>query len=194
MFLKGRCCALVAAATFAAGAASAATVTTYCPGTSLTTDREFTVTTVAPGATCLAAGVGNISGNPATDPLMSILGASYQLIDKTDSGSSILLASGIKALSGAWSFTLPGAPVGYGWGNLVLAFKSGEGQLDPDWAAFLLPSGVTSGSWSIASGRQSLSHANLYGQLVPSAVPLPAAGLLLIAGLGAMGVARRRKA
>ena len=188
--------AAVATVLFSVETASAATVTTLCPGTAATTDREFSVTTVAPGATCIASGVGNISGNPGganPDPLFGILGAGYQLIDKSDSGPSILSVTGTGTLSGNWSFLLPAAPAGMMWANLVLAFKSGVAQLNPDWAAFGLAPGVTSGTWSIASGQQSLSHANLYGQLVPSAVPLPAAGFLLVGGLGAMGVLRRRR-
>lgn len=175
--------------------AGAATVTTLCPGTTATTDREFTLTT-NPGSTCIAWGAGNISGNPGganPDPLFAILGAGYQLIDKTGAGGPILNFSGVGGLSGTWSFLLPAAPVGYVWTNLVLALKSGVAQLNPDWAAFGLASGVTSGSWSIANGRQSLSHANLYGQLAPSAVPLPAAGLVLAGALGAIGAIRRRK-
>lgn len=188
--------ATVATVLFGVETAGAVTVTTLCPGTAATTDREFSVTTVAPGATCIASGTGNISGtsggaNP--DPLFAILGAGYQLIDKSDSGPSILSVTGTGALSGNWSFLLPVAPAGMMWTNLVLAFKSGVAQLNPDWAAFGLAPGVTSGTWSIANGSQSLSHANLYGQLVPSVVPLPAAGVLLAGGLGAMGALRRRR-
>jgi hypothetical protein len=191
--------ALIAVGTFAAPTL-AATVTTLCPGTAATTDREFTVTTVAPGATCFASGVGNISGNPNganPDPLFALMstafGPGHQLIDKSDSGPSILNVSGVGGLSGSWSFALPSAPAGYIWTNLVLAFKSGVAQLNPDWAAFVLPSGVTSGSWSIASGQQSLSHANLYGQMVVAPVPVPAAGLMLAGALGAAAMVRRRR-
>ncbi len=177
-----------------AGAAGAATVTTFCPGTVATNDREFTVTTVAPGATCIAYGSGNISGNSAganPDPLFGILGASYQLIGKSDSTPSIVSVTGVGALTGTWALFLPAAPTGMMWTNLVLALKSGVAQLNPDWAAFGLPNGVTSGTWSIANGRQSLSHANLYGELAP--IPVPAAGLLLLGGLGALAAMRRRR-
>ncbi len=191
------------AAGLAAGAASAATVTTLCPGTPVTTDREFTLTTVAPGATCFAFGPGNISGNPNganPDPLYALMSAAFGpghvLIDK-DSGlggvNGLLTSSGNGGRSGTWSFTLPAAPTGFVWTNVLLALKSGVAQLNPDWAAFVLPQGVTSGAWAIASGRQSLSNINLYGQLAAAQVPVPAAGLLLIGGLGALGAVRRRK-
>lgn len=186
------------------GAAQAATVTTLCPGTAATTDREFTLTTVAPGATCFASGIGNISGNPNganPDPLFGLLstafGPGHVLIDKDDGAggaNGILTSTGNGGLSGTWSFVLPAAPKGYVWTNIVLALKSGTAKLNPDWAAFVLPKGVTSGTWAIASGQQSLSHINLYAELSAAEVPVPAAGLMLIGGLGALGIARRRKA
>ncbi|WP_181366366.1 VPLPA-CTERM sorting domain-containing protein [Albidovulum aquaemixtae] len=185
-----------------AGAAGAATVKTFCPGAASATTRQFSVTTIAPGATCVATGLGNISGNAngaRPDPIFGVLGAGYQLIDKSDSGPAVLNVSGVSGTSGLWSFILPAAPAGMIWTNLVLAFKSGQGGggskpkvTGPDWAAFLLPSGASSGLWSI-SGQQSLSHANLYGQLAPAAVPLPAAGVLMVGALGAFAAVRRRR-
>lgn len=185
------------------GAVQAAPVN--CPGTASYSDREFTLDT-SPNATCFAYGTGNVNGNPLQDPLYALLqgafGAGHVLIDKSDDGASGLLPTALSAtsgslvsgLSGGFSFVLPAAAPGYVWTNIVLALKSGEGRLDPDWAAFLLPSGVTSGTWAIA-GKQALSHVNLYAQMVPAPVPLPAAGGLLALGLmGMTALSRRRRA
>lgn len=197
---------LIAAGSFAALASmtfapQAHAATTMCPGTEATTDREFSLTTT-PGSTCIGYGVGNINGNPGganPDPIFSLglfpMGA--VLLDKTDDGpdpigSVVLTTTG--STSGSFSIFVP---TGFTLTNAVLGFKSGEGQLDPDWAAFLLPLGVLSGSWAIdnsaATGNQALSHANLYGTLVPSVIPLPAGGLLLISALGGLAMLRRRK-
>jgi PEP-CTERM motif len=156
-----------------------------CPGTAATTDREFTLTT-AIAATCLAFGTGNINGNG--DAINSL---GYTLLDKSDDSISGLTPfnwlsiTGSGTTGGGFSFT---APPGYT--SFVIAFKSGEGQLDPDWAAFLLPAGILSGSWSI-SGQQSLSHANLYG-LRGSSFQVPEPSTLVLFGIAFAGLALAR--
>lgn len=181
--------------------ANAATVS--CPGTAGTGDREFALTT-ATAATCIASGPGNINANADA---INLLG--YVSIDKSDNTDDYvgvdgeLSVTGTGALSGSFSFT---APAGYF--NFVLGLKSGNGPLDPDWVAFLLPAGILSGTWEILTGSQSLSHANLYAQLCPRGgcgnnqdppgpVPLPGAVWLMgtvLAGSAGIRRWRNRKA
>ena len=169
--------------------AQAASVTVYCPGSASTTDREFSVTTDPGTATCILYGAGNLNGN--NDPVNQ-LAPGYLTLDKSDDLLSGVLPGSLTAtpptsgLSGTFSITAPG------YTDFIIAFKTGEGQIDPDWAAFRLPAGVTSGSWSI-SGQQEMSHSILYGRLTP--VPLPAAAWLLLSGVASLGaLARRRRA
>jgi hypothetical protein len=168
-----------------ASGAQAASVTVYCPGSLSTSDREFSVTTDPGTATCFKYGDGNLSGN--NDEVNQ---AGYLTLDKSDDDLSIVRPGSLtvtppdNSLSGTFSFTAPG------YTDFIIAFKTGEGQLDPDWAAFLLPAGVTSGEWSI-SGQNELSHALLYGK--PTVVPLPAAAWLLLSGAAGLGLLARRR-
>jgi PEP-CTERM motif len=164
--------------------ASASATTVNCPGTAQTTDREFTLDT-AVAATCFQYGTGNLEGN---NDVIDQLG--YVTIDKSDDNTTgthdgWLTITGSGTTSGTFTIN-PSAWATYG--TILLAFKSGEGQLDPDWAVFKLAANTLTGNWSI-SGNQSLSHANLYGGDPVTSVPEPTSMLLL--GTGLVGVATR---
>lgn len=191
--------AATAMALIAASSVNAATVT--CTGV----NRSFTIDT-SPVSTCFATDVpgntlgNNLSGNSGganPDPIFGLFGPGLVLIDKTDSAAgpngAALTVTG--SLSGGWSIASLVAPAGSMFSQFILGFKSG-GNFNSQtvWAAFSLPDGVTSGTWSM-TGKNGLSHANLYGVLVekPSEVPLPAAGLGLIAALGGLAALRRRR-
>ncbi len=185
--LRWRAPACVLGLGLMASGAQAASVTVYCPGSASTADREFSVTTDPGTATCILYGAGNLNGN--NDPVNQ-LAPGYLTLDKSGDLVSGVLPGSLTAtpptsgLSGTFSFSAPG------YTDFIIAFKTGVGQLEPDWAAFLLPLGVTSGSWSI-SGQQELSHALLYGR--QAVVPLPAAAWLLLSGAAGLGLLARRR-
>jgi hypothetical protein len=168
------------------GTANAAPV--YCPGTEITTDREFSVDT-APSATCFATGTGNLTG---TDDAINDLG--YTTLDKSDDGITGLFTNALTIVgSGETSGTFSISPlVLETYTNLLIGFKSGEGQLDPDWAVFSLASGVLSGTWTI-SDQQSLSHATLYGLPGQPPVPLPEPASMVLLGTGLLAGYRARR-
>ena len=97
--------------------------------------------------------------------------------------------------SGHFTLALPA-----GYKNFVLVLKSGNGQLDPDWAAFLLVPGTTEGDWTISD--QGFSHALLYAQLSTenenvSENPIPGAlwlfGTVIAGGAGYSRWRKKRK-
>ena len=192
--------AAVLAAVMFGSSAFAATVS--CPGTAATTDREFGLTT-AVAATCLTiSGSGNINGNGDAINNFSFDGATFLTVDKSDTDDTFVGVDGEITITGdpnSGHFTLA-LPAGYK--NFILALKSGSGQLDPDWVAFLLAPGTTEGDWTISS--QGFSHAILYAQLSPenenvnvSENPIPGAlwlfGTVIAGGAGYSRWRKKRK-
>jgi len=166
--------------------ASASATPVNCPGTAVTTDREFTLDT-AVAAVCYQYGTGNLNGS---GDAINTLG--WTTVDKSDDTTTgthdgWLTITGTGTTSGTFTIN-PLAWTTYG--SLALALKSGEGALDPDWAVFTLAYGTLTGTWSM-SGSQSLSHANLYGAGDPTPPSVPEPTSMLLLGTGLIGVATR---
>lgn len=184
--------ALVASAAWA-GAASATTCPT--PGT-LGVERFLNLVT-DPGSTCIDSGT-----NAAADDEFMLAHPEYAQIAKAESETPNALDGIVDATTGSLfsgtSGVIDFTPIS-GYSDFVILFKLGHPATSESWFAFLIPAaGFTGGTWNVVDeygypwNGQDLSHTTLYGV---SAVPIPAAGLLLIGALGGLvGLRRRRKA
>lgn len=189
--MKKLICSMAVVA-FSAFASSAQAAEVFCPAGADSTpgagERAFSVTTTSgPDAECFDSGTGNEVGLD--------LPAGYVLVDKEETGSEEaagIVVTGLGTTNGTFSFNVS---LWSSYSNLIISFKSGEGQLDPDWAAFDLDPLTTSGLWNIyPAGTQSLSHVSLYG--LPGTTTVPDGGATLgLLGLGMLGLGylRRRR-
>jgi hypothetical protein len=181
-----------------ASGAQAAT-TTLCPNSSSTTDREFTLTTEDPiGNSCFASGSPNDNNDAVFQAMLANLVPAATLLGKVEydkfgvlqsTGPEVSLLDDMIALlsgnSGGFTLDLTGIV------NAVLVFKVGNNP-GPAYAAFTVDSGLVTGFWSSTPLQGGgLSHVSLYG--APAAVPVPAAGFLLIGALGGLAALRRRR-
>lgn len=195
---------------YALGALAGLTLAVAASGASAATCSAFVLTGVTPTTDCYVgeAGVGG-SGNDSAAILNSVLPSGlfgltgWELIARdndlngTDTGNASALTVSGSLQSGILSLA---ASLYATYSDIVIVLKSGGG-LDPDfWVAYKAGTGSTLFDYeSIFVNRRGnigdISHISVYGVPgeTPAPVPLPAAGWLMIAGLGGLAALRRRK-
>jgi hypothetical protein len=172
-------------------------------------ERNWTLTTAPGTATCAGSGSGANDVNGSANDFFTSQG--WLAVDKDPE-----TAANETAQTDAW-FTVTGilddsgtitidAAAWLVYSEILVAFKSGSGQLDPSWVAFALPFGETFGTWftTPTTGGAGVSHVTFYARqgTQPCTVncePLitPEPGTLLMFGTGLALLAarlRRRKA
>lgn len=197
--LKG---CVAAAAVYAAATISASAATCQLSDVTVTMVNGSAVSSTILATSCDGEYPGNDTG--AADSLVSRLNAGlfagyssdWSLFGKSDdAGSGVVANNG--ATSGTWSVNF--APDAYS--VFAIALKASNG-----YTTYLFDLGSTAassagGAWANLvitnpNGKpQELSHLTVaVRETQPPAVPLPAAGWMLLAGLAGLGLAKRRKA
>lgn len=143
---------------------------------------------------CVAAGVGNINGNPITDDFL--LGGG------TAAGYTGAGEGAFDAVAGTWSID----PSLWDGGALAIGFKFGTGNTADEWFIYTLVANVSSGTYTFTctlcpgngGNEGGLSHVGVYnapGDDDDDDTDLPEPGSLALLGLGllGLGLARRRQ-
>jgi hypothetical protein len=161
-----------------------------------------------------AATLVGIFTDPANDPFGAPKFGLYGTFNGVEINSPSLAKCDVGGLACSWeNGAVPGEDYTSAFDVTFNDDKSGTWSFTPDpslthlpaymavkastnWALYALD-GALSGDWSTSglltpSGRPAgISHLSFYNSVAP--VPLPAAGWLMIAGLGALGAAARRR-
>ncbi|WP_370692982.1 VPLPA-CTERM sorting domain-containing protein [Pseudotabrizicola sp.] len=200
--------------TYAMGALAGLAMALAATTATAATCSSLVLTGVTPASDCYVgeAGIGG-SGNDSAALLNSVMPSGlfgltgWELIARdndlngTDTGDASALTVSGSLTSG---FLTLAASLYSTYSDIVIVLKAGGG-FDPEfWVAYKAVAGTTSfeyasiftklnGAGKTVTGE--ISHISVYGVPgdTPSPVPLPAAGWLMIAGLGGLAALRRRK-
>lgn len=147
---------------------------------------------------CLASGVGNLTGNDSNDLFLNGAGEDYAFIGKWEKGESttapysLLGENYLYGNPAEFSFD---SSVWSAYSKIAIGFKFGTGNTPDEWFVYDLISNATSGIFNfidvVAPGNdtsQRISHINLYGVEGGGEVPEPGSlalmGIALVAAAG----------